>query len=172
MLWGLAFLRDFPPAQIFPHNSDTKERPWPLKFLSEVQQFAQMMDDGSSMMDHYNDDVCIDDSDVGFDMFCRCRLKSKMMMKKEEEGRWRRRTKWRRRKKKEHEEDEEHADEETYEEACEWWPNVVLLLLCPMCFTPLTEHLERHCQDLGASASHGSGVPRIFFGTAPKVRGH
>ena len=43
-----------------------------------------MMDDGSSMMDHYNDDVCIDDSDVGFDMFCRCRLKSKRMMKKEE----------------------------------------------------------------------------------------
>lgn len=34
---------------------------------SEVPQFAQMMDDGSSMMDHDNDDVCVDDSDVGFD---------------------------------------------------------------------------------------------------------
>ena len=26
-----------------------------------------------------------------------------------------------------------------------------------------TEHLERHCQDLGTSASHGSGVSPYFF---------
>ena len=32
-----------------------------------------------------------------------------------------------------------------------------------MCFTPLTEHLQRHCQDLGTSASHGSGVSRLCF---------
>ena len=67
MVWGLFFFADFSPPKIFPLNSDAKERKWPLKFLSGVQQFAQMMDDGSSMMDHDNDDVCIDDSDVGFD---------------------------------------------------------------------------------------------------------
>ena len=30
-----------------------------------MPQFAQMMDDGSSMMDHDNDDVCV--VDVGLD---------------------------------------------------------------------------------------------------------
>ena len=72
-------------------------------------------------------------------------------------------------KKKDHEEDEEHADEETNEEACD---DLILFSSCCVPCVSLTEHLERHSQDLGTSASHGSGVPRIFFFSAPKVRGH